>query len=241
MRAPLASRIGVAAAAVFLVVAATAFGAGGSYQSASLKFTTDLRGHSTGTRLRINYVNPTDPRGKPVAVRRVVQTFARGSRFDTSAPIRCAATDAQLMAQGPSACPDGSMVGGGFLTVDTGFPAPGRFLAEDVTAINADHELIFLTRDRKTGAYLSSRFEVHRRTIIAETPPLPGTPPDGGAVDRVRVHLRPVTVRRDGRARRYISTPRQCPAGGHWTNRIAFTYSDGVKQTVKSRSRCEAS
>jgi hypothetical protein len=230
----------VACVLLLLVLAAGAFGASGSYQSASLKFTTNLPGHSTGARLRINYVNPADPNGKPVAVRRVVQTLARGSRFDTSAPVRCAATDAQLMAQGPSACPDRSVVGGGFITVDTGFPAPARFLAEDVTAINADHELIFLTRDRQTGAYLSSRFEVRRRSVVANAPPLPGTPPDGGAIDRVRVHLRPVTVRRDGRVRRYIRTPRRCPASGHWTNRITFTYSDGVKQKVRSHSGCEA-
>ncbi|HMC07602.1 MAG TPA: hypothetical protein VKG89_09455 [Solirubrobacterales bacterium] len=226
--------------ALLALGASTALAGGtGSYQRARLGFTAKAPAESSGLRLRIDYMNPDDPNGKPVAVRRVVQTLARGARFDTAAPRRCTASDADLMAEGPGACPDRSVVGGGYLTVDTGTPGPDRFLAEDVTAINSDHELIFLTRDRQTGAYLSSRFEIHRRRVVANTPPLPGTPPDGGAIDKVHVNIKPVASTRSGTRHLYVRTPGRCPASGRWTNRIRFTYADGVTQAVTSHPRCE--
>ena len=226
--------------ALLALAASTALAGGtGSYQRARLGFTAKAPAKSSGLRLRIDYMNPDHPHGKPVAVRRVVQKLARGARFDTAAPRRCTATDAELMSEGPGACPDRSVVGDGYLTIDTGVSGPNRFMTEDVTAINSDHELIFLTRDRQTGAYLSSRFEVRRRKVIANSPPLPGTPPDGGAIDKVHVDIQPVASTRSGTPRVYVRTPGRCPASGHWRNRIRFTYADGVTQAVTSHPRCE--
>jgi hypothetical protein len=69
-------------------------------------------------------------------------------------------------------------------------------------------------------------------------PALPGTPPDGGALKRVRFTDFPI-VERSGAARRaYTTTPRRCPRSGRWINRISFTYRDGVSQSVRSPSRC---
>jgi hypothetical protein len=43
-------------------------------------------------------------------------------------------------------------------------------------------------------------------------------------------------VSRNGR--NYITTPPACPPSGTWTNRVGFTYFDGVTQTVESGSAC---
>lgn len=209
--------------------------AAGSNQTASLRFTTDQPGKPSGLRLRVDYVNPDDPEGKPPAVRKVVQTLAEGARIDTGAPARCTATDAELILTGPAACPTGSVVGAGLLTIDTGLPEPARFLTEDVTFLNNIDELIFVTEDRQTGARLVTRAVVEGRRIVTEAPPLlPGAPPDGAAIDVVRADLRKVVTARGS----YVSTPARCPASGYWTNTIEFTYDDGT-QTVRSRSRCQ--
>jgi hypothetical protein len=144
-----------------------------------------------------------------------------------------------VMAQGEGACPEGSRVGDGVITVDTGFPGPNRFIVADTTFFNNAGELIFLSQDRATGGRVVSRSVVQERRIISEAPPLPGTPPDGGAIDRVRVDLDQVTTRSDGEVQRYITTPELCPEGkGRWTNMARFIYADGVTQRVKSRSLC---
>ena len=132
------------------------------YQTASLRFIESAPGRASGYRVRIDYTNPDDPEAKPPSVRRVVEVFARGTRIDTSAPARCAATDAELMLAGRSACPRGSIVGNGFIKLDTGMPGPGRYLKEDVTFLNNTNELIYLTKDRATGARTVVRARVRR-------------------------------------------------------------------------------
>ena len=206
-----------------------------SRQSARAKFTTALPHHATGLRLKIDYVNPEDESAKPPAVRRVETILARGSRIDTSVPELCEASDAQLMAQGESACPDGSQVGDGVLTIDSGFPGPGRFVTADVLFLNNTDELIFLSTVRGTGARVVTRASVGQRSTTSEAPMLPGTPPDGGAIDTVRVRLRSIEKAGDA----YITTPKNCPEGGRWVNRIRFTYADDVSQAVRSRNGCD--
>lgn len=222
-----------AAAAIADTVPAAA-----SYQEATLKFTQTEPGRPSGLALRVDYVNPDDPDGKPPAVRKVVQTLARGARIDTGAPALCTATDAELILLGPSACPAGSVVGRGVITLDTGLPDPARFLTEQVTFLNNTGELILVTQDSQTGARLVTRAQVEGRRITTEAPPLlPGAPPDGMAIDVVRADLRKIVTSRGGERRSYITTPARCPTSGHWVNTIEFSYDDGT-QSERTRSRC---
>jgi hypothetical protein len=225
--------LGLAVATACLTLAATA-DAQDSRQSAKVEFTTTRPASSSGLTIDIDYVNPEDPQGKPPAVRRIVVVLARGSSVDTGVPPQCAASDAELMLLGGSACPGGSRVGGGFVRLDTGIPGPLRFLDQDLTLFNNQDQVIFLFTNRRTGARLASRATVEGRRLVSTAPPLPGAPPDGGAVDVVRERIDAVS---DG-ARRYISTPRCCPIRGFWRNRISFTYADGVSQTVVTRAPC---
>lgn len=194
-------------------------------QTASLTFTSMTPGAPTGVVLDADYFDPADPDGKPPRVVRVVTTLAPGSRYDTSVPAQCEASDAELMIAGPAACPEESVVGTGWLTVDTG---AGDQMA-DVSFHNRTDELIFVNTVRGTPARTVLRAPVSGTSTTSEVPMLPGTPPDGGVLDQV--HFEDFTVGR------YITTPPTCVTG-FWTNSTTFTYADGVTQTVESRSPC---
>lgn len=208
------------------------------YQTASLRFIESAPGRASGYRVRIDYTNPDDPEAKPPSVRRVVEVFARGTRIDTSAPARCAATDAELMLAGRSACPRGSIVGNGFIKLDTGMPGPGRYLKEDVTFLNNTNQLIYLTKDRATGARTVVRARVRGGRVITESPLLPGAGTDGTAIDFVRGNFPKLVRMRDGHRRAYVTTPRQCPPRGSWVTQVRFAYHDGTTQTERTRNRC---
>jgi hypothetical protein len=200
-------------------------------QTASATFTERARASSSGLDLEIDYFNPASQAAKPPAVRTIALTLARGARIDTTAVPACEVTDAELMLFGPSACAD-SMVGGGELRLDKGLPEPARFLDNEVALLNAPGELIFLFRQKLLGARLASHSPISGRTITSSAPVLPGTLPDGAAVDTV-------TETFDEAANAgYITTPRRCRKRRFWVNKWVFTYADGVTQTVKSRSRC---
>jgi hypothetical protein len=171
-------------------------------------------------------------------VRKVVSDFAEGTHINTSVPEQCTATDAQLMVQGATACPAGSKVGGGFVRIDTGFAGDARFLNEDVSLLNNEDELIFLFTDRASGARVVNRAVVEGSRTTTTAPPLPGTPPDGGAVDVVQLELDEISRR--GGERGYITTPGECPNNRAWTNAVSFTYADGASQTVETESPCSS-
>lgn len=206
----------------------------GSRQTAELSFQETEPGVPTAAALKIDYVNPDDPSAKPPAVRRVVEQFAEGTRIDTSVPELCGATDPQLMLQGAEACPAGSRVGTGTVTVDTGLPEPGRFIVADAVFLNNTDELILVSTDRATGANVVTRAAVEGDRIVTELAALPGTPPDGGAIDVVDFRMDEVV---DAKGRGYVTTPPSCPAGG-WLNSISFTYADGVTQSTSNGSGC---
>jgi hypothetical protein len=222
-------------ALIVATIAASVAVAGGSRQSASELFTTTEPGASTGLQTDIDYVNPDDPSAKPPAARTVIISLARRARIDTSVPELCTASNAQLMALGEAACPAGSKVGEGVVTVDTGLPGPARIVTAEVDFFNNANELIYLNTVQGTPARTVIRAEVTRRSIVTEAGMLPGTPPDGGAIDTVDVDIGPVAS--DDRA--YVTTPRHCLRRGFWRNRIDFIYADGASQEVVTKSPCE--
>ena len=225
----------VAVAVALASLPAAAIAADGSRQTASIAFDAQRPGQSTGTQLSIDYVNPDDAAAKPPAVQTVVIRLAPGSAIDTSVPAPCEASDQQLMASGPAACPAGSRVGKGELDADTGLAGPARLLQNDVTLLNNRSELILLLESKtQPTTRLVARATIQGPTITSEVPPLPGGPPDGfTAIKRVRLRL-------DER-RGYVTTPPSCPSSGRWTNSVSFTYRDNLTQTVSNGSPCAVS
>ena len=234
-------RFGVALAVIAVATAALpslAMAQTGSRQSAALRFLEHEAGMPSAMKLSIDYVNPTDPSAKPPAVRTVVEELAEGAQIDTSIPDRCPALDAQLMLQGASACPATSRVGAGTLRIDTGLPEPARFIDADVVFLNNTNELIFVSTERLTGARVVTRSTVKGGKITNGAPLLPGTPPDGAAIDVVEVTLNRISRQVGGASRGYITTPSTCPKSRDWLNSVTFTYADGVSQTVPTDSPC---
>ncbi|MEK6276723.1 MAG: calcium-binding protein [Actinomycetota bacterium] len=188
----------------------------------------------------IDYVNPDDANAKPIPVRTIISRLAEGTQIDTSVPEQCTAADVQLMLLGPDVCPAKSRVGFGYARIDTGFSGSSRFLENDLVLFNRDGQLIVLFTERGTGARLVSRCPIEGRRVTCSAPPLPGTPPDGGAVDVVQERLFEVTKSVGNARRGYITTPGECPGGQGWTNLASFGYADGASQTVETKSSCSA-
>ncbi len=220
--------------------ASVSLGAGYSRQQASYTLSSHRPDHSTAERFRFDYVNPDDPNGKPPAVRKVVTVLPRGGHYDASAVASCTASDAELMAEGGASCPPDSAVGGGVVTVDTGAPGPGRIVTADVeffnNATDSSGEFIYVNTIRGTEARTVIRADVTRRRTITMPGMLPGTPPDGGAIDTADLTVD--AVRGDGG--NYVTTPRHCPTKRRtWITKVIFSYPDGVSQTVRTPVRCK--
>ena len=235
LRSPAAFAIGAFGAALTLAAPTAA----APRQTAELSFAEQAPATPSAVIFNIDYADPDNPSGKPPVVSKVVTEFAPGTKIDTSVPERCTASDAELMAAGPDACPPGSRVGGGFATVDTGFAGPLRTLEEDLVFFNNRDELIFLFIDRATGSRLVNRSAVSKTGTTTIAPPLPGTPPHGGAIDVVNIHIDQVSRVVDGVRRGFVTTPEECPGSGSWANAAHFTFADGVVQSVQTKSPCE--
>jgi hypothetical protein len=225
-------------AILLLGIPPLAIGQEGPRQIVALSFDEQRPAQSTGVRLAIDYVNPSDPQAKPPAVQKVVFVLAPGTAIDTSVPALCAASNAELTANGPSACPAASRVGGGEIDLDTGTAGPARILPFAVTTLNNKGELILLLESKsEPRTRVVTRVVVDGGTLTSEPSPVPGGPPDGfTAIKRVRLTLEPRTA--DGRS--YVATPLSCPAERAWTSAVTFTYRDGRSYTVNTSSPCRA-
>ena len=201
-------------------------------------FTTEVPGAATGRTYAIDYLNPEDPEGKPHSFSQLRVELADGARFDTSAIPRCNASDAELMAAGPSACPAETQVGTDETVVDTGVPGPGRYFTVDFAFFNNEDQLILVASVRENGLRVVVRGKIHENTLVIDNPFIPGTPPDGAAAKSQRGRFEPRASVRDGVQLNYLTTPPTCPERGYWVNRVVYTYRDGVKQTAESRSPC---
>lgn len=193
-------------------------------------FTTHEPGTTTGRLFFDEFTDPDDPQAKPQPITHVHFQMPPGTRIDTGAIPQCGASDVELMVMGPDACPAGSKVGGEVLRIDTGLPGDARFLLTDVTFLNNRDQIIFVSRDRMTGARVVSRGTVARDSEDADFPALPGTPPDGGAVKREEGSF--------GVTGAYTTTPATCPASGAWTFTGTWTFKDGSTRTVASTYPC---
>jgi hypothetical protein len=235
-------RLAGLASALFAVGAAIALAGEASYQSSEYTLDQKRPARPAAEHFQFDYVNPDDPEAKPPVVKKVVTILPKGARYDASVPGSCTASDAELMAQGAAACPEASRIGGGVITVDTGVPGPARIVTADTEFFNnaedPEGEFIYLNTVRGTGARTVVRADVTKRRTITTSPMLPGTPPDGGAIDTVDVVVARVVRRIDGRRRAYITTPAECPRSRTWVARVKFSYDGDESQTVPTDNRC---
>lgn len=117
----------VAVVGLLLASAGPAWGEAGRRADFSMRLTSPRPGTPTGIAFHVRFKAAHDPDAKPSPIKSVVIRGPDGLRYDNAAAPRCQATDAELQADGPSACPGGSQVGRGTYTAILGFgPRPTR-------------------------------------------------------------------------------------------------------------------
>src|SRR3954454_6445106 len=199
-------------------------------------FTTKKPGAPSGRVFHDEFFNAGDRSGKPPPVQHIHIQLPHGARFDWRAVPLCTASDAELTAEGASACPAGSKVGAEVYSFDTGVDGPNRIVTSDITFLNNKEELIIVTRERQSGTRVVTRGKLGPATSNFALPPLPGTPPDGGA-DKLEDAKYPVSIGPSGKA--WLTTPRTCPRSRKWTFRADYTFRNGEKVTRTSKSPCK--
>jgi hypothetical protein len=193
-------------------------------------------GTSTGAVLHLVY--PDDgPGGKPKPVSGGVYEFPSGTRFDGSALPVCSASDQDFQVQGFGACAPDTALGGGGLTVDTGFGPPIDPMALDDRYFHGPGELVtvFTPHDADRPVMQVNRLKIQGSTIIDHPSLPPGYPPGTKTVAKqVDQHID--SVSRAGRA--FMTTPRTCPPTREWISRLTIVYEDGSVDSATSATSC---
>jgi hypothetical protein len=192
----------------------------------------------TGVTIHAEFKNPSNPGAKPSAQRTVVIAAPGGTVFHAGAFPACTASDAQLLAQGESACPPDTRVGTGTVRIISGAGAPIDPFDDDVVIFNSGDGLIELFTNTGSG----KRTAVGRRSLtgpgtLSETPaPTPGGPPDGESAVTV------LDLRLDAgpAGSPFVTTPATCPADGRWRSTIDFTTADGNSYSAPASTPCRA-
>jgi hypothetical protein len=198
-----------------------------------------MPGSPTATVADWTFQNPENPGVKPHTPARMVVHGPAGGVIDTTAPPQCHASDAELRLLGPDACPKATQVGTGHAISDTGGGGPfPRYSEANLTEFNNQDEVIGVGEIETLPFFKPvDRTKIHNGTSTTNFPLFPGVPPPDPYTPFKRLRIVFPRYVRNGRA--YMRTPLTCPAARYWTMTIEFTYVDGVKQTVKSRSPCK--
>lgn len=239
--------------AVVLALFASALWAGaavaepvsGPRETVDETFTTDQPAAPTGLGFTGRYHAAGDENGNPPYMRRMTFTFPPGMRVDTSVPGRCTATDVELEARGPDACPADSRIGEG--TAEGLFYAPltHSFVFDHYThhvdvMNNADEQILLVQSEGWTVVRGHLQPD---GSIEFNAPTCFPAPPSGDCADDYILQLAsstsiPEFTRPDGRS--YATTPATCPASGYWEATIAFWWADGTSDSVASQQACAA-
>jgi len=244
-------RAGLVLAALVVPCAAWIAGAGarpgsGPRETVNQRFTTQRPGTPAGLRFAGHFHAADDPKGTPPYLRRMVVHPPRGMRYDTSVPGRCTASDAQLAALGPAACPPDSHIGHGRAEGLFQEPVGHDFLIDHFrhhTDIfnNTDEQIVLVESEGST--VVRGRLRPDGSMVFA-TPTCFPHPPAGGCADEYIVQLvtsstipRYVrTVKRHTRS--YATTPPSCPARGYWKTVVVLSWSDGKRDKVATAQPC---
>lgn len=227
-----------ATAVLAVLLAAAPAAAAGPRQVGSLKYTATAPGTPTGLVLDFEFHNPEDPDLKPHALASLVVRRPPGGLLDTTVPPQCKASNAELMVQGPSACPPDTQIGTALAVSDTGGRDPfPRYSRTFITQFNNQDEIVAVGENDTLPFRPVDRTRIEADKTTTNFPAIPGAPPPDPFTPFKTLHFEHPPYVRDGRA--YNRTPPTCPDTGYWTMVLEFIYRDGVTETVESRSPCE--
>ena len=198
-----------------------------------LRFSSKKPGTNTGMTLHIRYTKPGDPNAKPSPIRKFQLDAPAGTVFHSSEVPACEASDAEAMLLGPSACPGASRIGGGTITVITGFGKPFDPFVSPTPVFNDGTGWLEISQTPSTPAITIAvtRLTVTGSRVSGPIGASPGGPPDyQSAVSTVDLSFPASTG--------YITTPPTCPAAGRWVTTGTFTFADGTTQVVRGDTPC---
>jgi hypothetical protein len=214
----------------------SASGANANGLELRFQLTSHQPGTPTGATLHIVYPND-GPGGKPKPVSLGVYGFPRGTTIDEGAVPVCMASDAEFELLGASACAASTALGGGGITVDTGFGAPIDPLALDDSYFHGPGQLITVFRPHEApGPVLQvNRLQIEGSTII-DRPSLPPGYPQRTKTVAKEVNQEIALVSSGGQA--FMTAPPTCTRSGKWISRLTITYEDGTVESATSATPC---
>ncbi|MDQ3933800.1 MAG: hypothetical protein M3340_04125 [Actinomycetota bacterium] len=209
-------------------------------------FTTTAPASPTGIGFTARYHAEGDPNSDPPFMERMVFFPPEGMRYDTRVPDACTASDLELQASGPAACPEGSRLGGGTTQGVFFVPFTDRVVLDrythNVYVMNNVKEQIVLV-EAEGYSVLRGRFK-RDGSLAFELPTCFPTPPTGECVEdhvlqtATSTFLPEYTRTVDGEPRSYATTPPACPASGYWETRVRLSWSTGDVDDVVTRQPC---
>jgi hypothetical protein len=221
--------------------------ASGPRERVDQAFTTSRPGTPTGLNFKSRFHAAGNRSGNPPYIRRVIVDLPGKMTYHTGVPPQCTASDAELEALGPDACPPGSQIGTGTTEGLIFEPFGHSFVFDhykhDVIVMNGKHEQILLV---KSEGYTVARGRVRPDGSLAFTPPACFPAPAGDCVDdyvmtlKSTTDLPPYTRKVGGRLRSYTTTPARCPRRGYWRTKVRVAWTNGAHDAVTSRERCKA-
>lgn len=238
----------VAALCGVLVLAIAAVASAAISQSFELKFTTKKRKAGTGFISTLSTRDPAAPNQKPAAVNRVVITFPKGTKTDTSTYPVCKvpAPYVALTKTKPSAAETKqikackrAIIGSGKAIVNAKpITSVGNngIVPATVTAYNIKNGIIFVAKNAVAPQAFAGKIKGNVLTVI-----VPALPADAVLTDfslNVRPHAIKVGKGRRAKRKNYATTPSTCPKSGQWTTKAVFSYSGASGKTLSWNTRC---
>ena len=232
--------VGVAILAVLAAWPATAAAAPVDFSHGTMenRLTTTKPNAATGSSFAARYHAAGDPSGDPPYMRRMTFYPPPGTRYDTSVPERCTASDLELHLRGAAACPEGSRLGGGI--------ASSKFMGEsttlEVNVFNNTGEHVMVIASPGQASVVRGRFGPDGSITYASPTCFPnaaGCPVDNVLQTGSAVTFPPYTREIGGVTRSYLTTPPKCPKSGTWRQSVRLWWADGTEDTVALEHRCD--
>jgi hypothetical protein len=209
--------------------------ASGPHEDVEMTGTTTQPGTPVGTTFTATYHAAGDPNGDPPYMRKMKWLAHPGSRYDTSVPGKCTASDQEIALKGPAACPADSKLGSGSATGKFA----GQVSSPRLDLFNNTNEEILIVST--PGVYSVTRGKIGRdQSLTFETPTcFPAVNVGRCPVDnalQLGAHMVLDTIVRNGRG--YLTTPPTCPETGYWTNGMEYWWADGSYDKLDFQMPC---
>lgn len=232
-------KLAVSLALVILVAAtATAALAASEISTFSVKHSAKAEKASTGISFKTTFGDPEAANGLPSGVKAFSIKLHKGTKIDAAGATQCQATAAELMAEGPAACPAASRIGKGTATATP--PAGGAGVTVGAVVFNekVSGRNAFLFMFVSDNKYVTA-FDAFVKGNTLSASGLDGAIPGGLIVTKFNGTIDKHSKGKGKKKHNLITAPSVCPKSKKWTNSGTFTFTNGDKDTATSTSACK--